>query len=127
MIVYFFAWLPMLVLAIANGVFREAVLRKRMTVEKAHRISTLLLICLLGIYSFSFLHWYPPASAGSAFLTGSLWMVLTVLFEVSFGRYRGISWQAMLQEYDLSKGKLWALVPVSILLFPVAFYFMMRS
>ena len=124
---YLFAWVPMLLLAVANGVFREAVLRKRMLVAKAHQVSTFLLICLLGVYSFSFLRWFPPASTGSAFLIGSLWMVLTVLFELSFGRYRGISWQAMLQEYNFIQGKLWVLVPVSILLFPVAFYFITRN
>ncbi|RYZ55539.1 MAG: hypothetical protein EOO14_13150 [Chitinophagaceae bacterium] len=127
MLLTVFAWLPMLLLAVGNGVFREAVLRKQMSLEKAHQFSTLLLISLLGIYSFLFVTWYPPASAGKALLTGAIWMVLTLFFEASFGRYRGVSWQALLQEYNLFKGKLWALVPLSILLFPLLFYFLQKS
>ncbi|NTS40318.1 hypothetical protein HRG84_05320 [Flavisolibacter sp. BT320] len=127
MLITVFAWLPMLLLAVGNGVFREAVLRKRMALEKAHQVSTLLLISLLGMYSFLFVRWYPPASAGKALLTGAAWVVLTLLFEVGFGRYRGISWQTMLQEYNLFKGKLWALVPLSILLLPLLFFVIQKD
>jgi succinate dehydrogenase/fumarate reductase cytochrome b subunit len=50
-------------------------------------------------------------------------MLLTLLFEFSFGRYQGQSWNAMLAEYNLLKGKLWALVPLWILLAPLLFFY----
>ena len=91
--------------------------------DKAHQASTLLLICLLGTYMMIVLGWSPPTSAFQAVLIGAAWMLLTVLFEAGLGRYRGVSWQTMLAEYNLLEGKLWILVPVSILLMPPAFYF----
>jgi hypothetical protein len=123
MIPYLFAWLPMLFLAVGNGIFREAILKKKMTTEKAHQVSTLLLVGLLVVYMVFFLLEFPPQSFSQAITIGAGWMLLTLLFEFGFGRYRGIPWQTMFAEYNLLKGKLWALVPASLLLVPVVFYF----
>ncbi|HEV7332833.1 MAG TPA: hypothetical protein VGN63_17470 [Flavisolibacter sp.] len=123
MIIYLLAWFPMLLLAILNGIIREALLIKQMNIAKAHQVSTLTLLCLLGMYMVVFLRWSPPASAMQAVFIGSAWMFLTLLFEFGFGRYRGNSWQSMLAEYNLLEGKLWVLVPASILLIPLAYYY----
>lgn len=124
MVVYLFAWLPMLLLAVGNGIFREAILKKKMTTEKAHQVSTLLLVGLLVSYMIFFLRTCSPLTLSSAITIGAGWMLLTLLFEFGFGRYRGIGWQTMFAEYNLLEGKLWALVPVSLLLTPLAFYFL---
>ncbi|MBB1282769.1 hypothetical protein HRH25_00165 [Flavisolibacter sp. BT320] len=113
----------MLFLAIANGTFREAFLKKRMLAEKAQQVSTMLLLCLLVVYMVLIMRWFPPASPLYAFIIGLSWAFLTLVFEVGFGRYRGISWQTMLAEYNLLEGKLWALVPISLLLAPVVIYY----
>jgi hypothetical protein len=123
MITYFMVWLPMLFLAIGNGAFREAFLKKQMLAEKAQQVSTLLLLCLLGVYMVLIMRWLPPASLLHAFFIGLSWAFLTLVFEFGFGRYRGISWQTMLAEYNLLEGKLWALVPICLLLAPVAIYY----
>ena len=123
MTTYLLAWFPMLLLAIGNGIFREAVLKKKFSNEKAHKVSTLTLILLLGWYVFFIVKRFPPASATQALWIGITWMLLTLVFEFSFGRYRGQSWNAMLAEYNLLNGKLWALVPLWILLAPLLFFY----
>lgn len=113
----------MLFLAVGNGIFREAVLKKKMTAEKAHQVSTLLLVGLLVSYMVFILRRFPPQSLPMALTIGASWMLLTLFFEFGFGRYRGMRWQTMFAEYNLLKGKLWVLVPVSLLLAPLIFYF----
>ena len=39
-------------------------------------------------------------------------------FEFLFGRVAGASWESLLANYDLSEGRLWPLVLVSVLLAP---------
>ena len=89
---YFPAWFPMLLLAIANGALREFVFKKYMSELTAHQISTFSLLLLFAVYIGLIIKWMPPASANQAILVGLFWLVLTLLFEFGFGRYRGISW-----------------------------------
>ena len=97
---------------------------EKLTTEKAHQVSALLLVGLLVSYMIFFLRTCSPLTLSSAITIGAGWMLLTLLFEFGFGRYRGIGWQTMFAEYNLLEGKLWALVPVSLLLTPLAFYFL---
>jgi hypothetical protein len=50
---------------------------------------------------------------------GLFWLVLTVTFEFLFGRYvAGASWEALLADYDVLRGRLWPLVLLTTLLAP---------
>jgi hypothetical protein len=59
-------------------------------------------------------------SPGSAKLleVGLLWLFLTVAFEFGFGRLSGASWQALLADYDIPRGRLWPLVLLTTFLAP---------
>ena len=118
MITYFLAWFPMIVLAVLNGLFRESVIRKWASETTAHQLSTATLILLLGLYIYFILRRFPPVSVGQAFAIGLWWMVLTLIFEFGMGLFRGMSWPAMLADYNLLKGRLWVFVPVWILVSP---------
>jgi hypothetical protein len=37
---------------------------------------------------------------------GAIWVVLTVLFEITLGRLMNLSWQRILSDYDLANGGL---------------------
>ena len=119
---YFLAWFPMLLLAILNGVLREAVFRRFLSEAAAHRLSTVTLILLFACYIWFIIHRYPPAGGTQAWMTGLMWLVLTLAFEFGFGRYRGQSWEQMFAEYNLFRGKLWILVPLWVTLAPYLMY-----
>lgn len=121
MATYFIAWFPMLLLAVLNGVFREAVLKKWMTDLAAHQVSTFTLILILAIYIRYIIHRFPPTSAAQAILIGGFWVMLTLFFEFGFGIYRGNSWSTMTADYNLLKGHLWVFVPISVLFAPLVF------
>lgn len=60
-----------------------------------------------------------PRNAAAMWATGLYWMVATVAFEFLFGRYvAGNSWERLLADYDLTAGRVWVLVPLTLLLAP---------
>lgn len=122
MLVYVLAWFPMLLLAVLNGFFREAVLKKWLSELTAHQVSTITLILLFAFYVRLVIERLPPASATQALFIGVLWVTLTLLFEFGFGRFRGNSWDKLLEDYTIFKGRLWVLVPLWVWIAPVLFY-----
>jgi hypothetical protein len=122
MITYILFWLPMVLLAIANGLFRESVLKRQFSEAAAHQVSTLTLLILLTIYMQWVLRLHPPGSMLDALWVGLLWMLLTVAFEAGLGISRGIDVSVMLADYNLVRGKLWALVPLWMLVAPSVFF-----
>ena len=125
---YLIAWIPMIVLAVANGALREAWLVPRLGEQAARQVSTLLLIAFLALYIAMVTRTWPIRSAAQALAIGALWLVLTLVFEFALGRWvSGRSWREMLAEYDLGAGRLWALVPIWVAVAPYAFFRLRRA
>jgi hypothetical protein len=120
---FLLAWFPMIPIAIVNGLFREKVLANRFTELQAHQWSTVSLILLFGIYVWVLFKFWPPETFRQSLYIGLLWLVLTVIFEFLFGHYiAGHSWNKLLQDYNMIKGRLWILVLIWITGAPVLFY-----
>jgi hypothetical protein len=118
-IIHILEWFPMLVLAVANGAFREAVLNKHFSPLAAHQISCLTGSLLLAVFITIMSRWWPFATAQQALLTGAVWVVMTVIFEFAFGRFGGRkSWRELLADYDVTSGRLWPLVLVTVFATP---------
>ncbi len=50
----------------------------------------------------------------TATAVGGLWALLTLGFEFGFGHsVRGTSWAELLADYDVSRGRIWVLVPIA--------------
>jgi len=123
MLKYFFAWLPMVAIAIANGVMRGVWYEKKLGELLAHQVSTASIIILLGVYIGSVMYFWRPESITQALAVGLLWLGLTVAFEFLFGHYvAGHSWRRLMADYNLFAGRVWILVPLWVALAPVIFY-----
>jgi hypothetical protein len=121
------AWFPMILIAVANGAFREAWLLPRLGEHAARQVSTLLLLALFAIYIAAVVKVWPLASGRQAAAVGAAWLFLTLAFEFLLGRLvSGLSWQQMLAEYNLAAGRLWALVPLWVAVAPYAFFRLFR-
>jgi len=112
----------MLLLAVLNGALRDLGYKKHVGDLTAHQISTVTLIILFAFYIGYIIHRFPPSSSIQAILIGTIWVVLTLSFEFSFGRYRGNSWSALFADYNILKGRIWILIPLWILIAPYLFY-----
>jgi hypothetical protein len=106
----FFVWLSFVILAVLNGALREAVLVPRLGATLAGQLSAMLLAtAILGV-TYLTVPWIAPATSHDAWLIGGAWLALVLVFEFGLGRAQGMSWSAMLEEYQFWQGKLWILV-----------------
>ena len=113
----------MVFIAVANGVLREAWIRPRLGELHGRQVSTLLLIGFFAAYMAAVFRFWPLVSARQAALVGLAWLSLTLAFEFLLGRFvSGLAWGEMLAEYDVTAGRLWALVPLWVATGPLLFY-----
>jgi hypothetical protein len=120
---YIIAWFPMIVIAIANGLFREKFLANRFNELQAHQISTVSMIVLFGVYVWFLFKFWSPISSNQTLIIGLIWLCLTVIFEFLFGHYvAGHSWERLLQDYNIIKGRVWVLVLIWITIAPYVIY-----
>ena len=112
-------WGLLLLLAIANGAFREMVLTPRCGALRAHRASTILLAALILVATRVMMPWLALTGRGAPWGVGAAWLALTLAFEFGAGRYLfRRSWPQLLTDYDLSQGRIWIVIPVTTLVAP---------
>lgn len=120
---YFIAWIPLVFIAIANGLLREHIIANRITELHAHQVSTATCILFFSIYIWVILRTWKPESTEQTIHIGLLWLGLTVVFEFLFGHYiAGHSWSRLLHDYNIFAGRVWIMVLVWIALVPYIFY-----
>jgi hypothetical protein len=103
-------WFLILVLAVVNGAFREAVLIPNLSKLVALVLSGLLLSCVILIVAFWFAHWMRLDTRARCLAVGLLWVGLTLVFEFGFGAIRGRSLADMLEAYAFKGGNIWPAV-----------------
>jgi hypothetical protein len=113
------AWLGGPLIGIANGTLRELGYRDRVGERTAHQISTGSAIALFAGYFELLARLRPLTSTREALRVGAVWLALTIAFEFGFGRgVAHTSWDELLADYDVRKGRLWPLALAWIALGP---------
>ncbi len=121
--IYLIFWLVLMLLAIGNGILREATYGKHLSELHAHQLSTITAAVVFGIAVWLLAKHWSLESTRQAIVVGLSWLVLTLCFEFIFGHYiAGHSWSRLLQDYDLSSGRVWPLLLVWITLLPYLAY-----
>jgi hypothetical protein len=113
------AWLLILPLMVANGIFREVMLVPYLGRAGADIASAIIGIAIILSISGLFLRRATDTSFGSLARISVIWLVLTVAFEFLFGHYvDGKSWAELIGNYAIWHGRLWPLVLASLALAP---------
>lgn len=114
-------WFILVVAAILNAGLRESLITPRMGQQAGHVISTITLVCIILLITYLFLtNLNMSYTQTDLILVGVLWLVLTIGFEFGFGHYvMGHSWDKLLADYNLLKGRVWVLVPLTIFIAPL--------
>ncbi|MDY6896123.1 MAG: hypothetical protein SVO01_12035 [Thermotogota bacterium] len=113
-------WFLFMLLAIINAGIREGIYTSFLDELRAHQLSTitLMIIFLIGAYlvlRFSQLH----LSDQQALIMGSIWMIMTLCFEFIAGHFLfGNSWEKLFADYNILKGRIWILIPITTFLSP---------
>ncbi|SDB61458.1 hypothetical protein SAMN05660653_03198 [Desulfonatronum thiosulfatophilum] len=103
-------WCCILVFAVANGGFREAVLLPKLGSPTALIVSGLLLSFVIVGVAYLALPWLGVRRPLHLLTVGLLWLALTLVFEFSFGLWQGKSWETLLEAYTFRDGNIWSLV-----------------
>ena len=111
-------WSGILALAMANGVFREAVLIPVLGKAPGLLLSGLLLCSLILAVVYFSLPWLGARAPAQLMLIGLGWLVLTLVFEFSFGLLRGRELAELLDAYTFSEGNVWPVVLIVTTLSP---------
>jgi hypothetical protein len=112
-------WFAMLAAASVNGGIREAVLIPRWGDLAGRAASTISLSGLVLLLTCVTIAWIRPRSSGEAWTVGALWVGLTLAFEFLAGHYLfDEPWPRLLEDYDLSRGRIWVLVLVTTAVAP---------
>jgi TRAP-type mannitol/chloroaromatic compound transport system permease small subunit len=113
-------WGILLICAIANGGVRTALITPKFGEHIGHIISTLILCIIIFAVTRVMIRWIKPNISINAILIGTLWVSLTVAFEFLAGHYLfGTSWEKIIADYNIARGRIWILVLVTTLISPV--------
>src|SRR6185503_15070196 len=106
-------WLLLLVLAVLNGGVRDTWLSPALGDTLGRAASSLTLSGLILLLTWLTIGWLRPGSRREALAIGGLWLVLTLAFEFLAGHFAiHKSWPELLTDYDLRRGRIWAIVLV---------------
>jgi hypothetical protein len=120
---YTVSWIGMVIIAIMNGVIRDALYARRLGELTAHQLSTFTLLVLSALYLWLLGLAWKITSPSEALSIGLIWLGLTVAFEFLFGHYVvKHSWTRLLRDYNLLKGRIWILILIWITIAPYVFY-----
>ena len=100
------AWLLMMAIETIHGVLRNRFLVPVIGDVGARQIGVLIGSALILGIAVLLIGWIHPTSERSLLAIGALWLALTLAFEFGLGRALGRPWDAMLADYDLSRGGL---------------------
>ncbi|HMM81191.1 MAG TPA: hypothetical protein PKC65_14330 [Pyrinomonadaceae bacterium] len=103
-------WVVILVLAILNGLLREAVLFPSFGRQLGFVVSGLILCCVIFAVAYLSMRWIAADGAKQLLLVGFLWLTLTLVFEFSFGLARGVGLNEILAVYSFKDGNIWPVV-----------------
>jgi hypothetical protein len=113
-------WLFILLLANVNGAVREFWIVPALGPTAGRAISSVVLSLLVLLLTWITVDWIQPATRRDALKVGVFWVGLTLAFEFLVGHYLFRKpWAALLEDYDLSRGRIWILVLVVVLLAPL--------
>lgn len=113
------AWVGMVVAALVNGTLRAVVTQPLLGETAARMLATVLLLGALFAYQWWLGRRLPLASRRAAVQVGMAWTFMTLAFEIGFGRFvEHLAWSTMLADYDLTRGRIWVLVPLWLLVGP---------
>ncbi|WP_287582854.1 hypothetical protein [Candidatus Borrarchaeum sp.] len=111
--IFFYAlgiWVLLLFLAISNALIRESVYAPIVGSYGGHVISTIIAILYTLIITYLFVVYLrADVTRIDLLLIGAFWLIITILFEFSFGHYvMGHPWSYLFADYNILKGRVWS-------------------
>ena len=114
-------WVVIMAAESIHGIARRLFLEPRIGDLRARQISVLIGSIIIIAITLVFVRWLTAASAFGLILVGTIWVALTVGFEVVLGRLAmGLSWERIASDYNFFQGGFMLLGLLVMLLAPVS-------
>ena len=111
-------WCGIIVVEVFHGIARALFLAPLVGDFRARQIAVFTGSILILIVARSFIGWIGPGRVTDAVAVGAVWLVLTLAFEIAFGRYVvRAPWSRIASDYDLLRG---GLLPIGLAVLTVA-------
>lgn len=111
-------WMIIAVVMFLNGTIRVLVLQPRLGEHVARQLATGAGVAIVLGFALLFVRRLDSPTAADLWRVGATWLVLTLLFEFGMGYVSGATWEAMLADYNVLRGRLWPLIPLTALVGP---------
>jgi hypothetical protein len=117
--VYILIWPALFAVAFINGAIRELTYGKYLCEYQKHAAGTAAGTVLIGISIYIVNTVWPFHGREQAFYVGLIWTAMTVIAEtVMVLFFMKKDFKSLLRSYDITKGELWPLFLVFLILFP---------
>ena len=120
-------WVLIAVTESVHGTLRQLFLAPLIGDLLARQVSVFTGSALIFLIAFLLIRWIGATRTRPLLGIGLLWLVLTLIFEVSLGRVLGIDWRRILADYDLRQGGLMLIGMIVLLLAPLGAARLKRS
>ena len=116
----FVVWLLIIVAETIHGIARTLLLEPLIGDFRARQVSIFTGAAMIVVITFVFVRWLKGSNALDFISIGTLWVILTVGFEILLGRLAlDLSWERIASDYDFFQGGLMLLGLLVMLLVPV--------
>jgi hypothetical protein len=123
MLRYTLFWFVLMIVAIINGILRQAIYTDLLGELSAHQVSTVTGILLVFLAVWLINKIWRIESHRQAIFIGLIWFVMTILFEFGFGHYvMNHPWERLVHDYNIIAGRIWLLFLLSIIFIPSIVY-----
>lgn len=122
-------WLVIICAETLHGTARTLFLEPFFGDFRARQIAVFSGAFIILTIAFLFVRWLRTENNFQLLLIGFFWLVLTLLFEISLGRFvLNLSWERVFSDYNLLEGGLLGFGLLTLLFSPlIAFYFRYTS
>jgi hypothetical protein len=111
-------WVCIIFVEVLHGIARTWFLAPVIGDFHARQVAVFTGSILVVLVATMFIGWLRPANAREAAWVGIVWLVLTLTFEIVFGRFVAqASWTRIASDYDLAHG---GLLPIGLLVLTAA-------
>ena len=113
-------WLVLMAAEIVHGIARGIFLVPHVGEFRSNQIGVFTGSIIILAIAWAFVRWIGAHRTTELLLVGFLWLVLTLAFEVAFGRFVvGASWERIVADYNLLEGGLLPFGMLVLLLSPL--------
>lgn len=107
-------WTVLILAEIIHGIIRALLLVPWMGEFRTNQIGVFTGSAIILVIAYYTIRWIGSTGTWSLLMVGAIWLMLTMAFEVLFGRFVvGASWERIASDYNLLQG---GLMPIGLLL-----------